>query len=442
MLPRLRILCILLVVTARVQAQPYTLLIKHAYLIDPQSNLHDTLDIAIRADKIERIAKSIPTPKAQKTIDAHGLIICPGLIDIHTHVFFAADSPSPDPSNPNSPNFDPSNPDPSNSDSPNFDSSNSDASTADPGYAGGTEGLHPDSFTFRSGVTTIVDAGSSGWRNFETFKERVIDHSQTRVLAFINIVGAGMRGGYYEQDTSDMVDQPTAAKAERYRHYIVGIKVAHYEGASWHPIDAAVSAGNKANIPVMVDFGGHIPPLSIQQLFQTHLRRNDIFTHCFAQLTDREPLVDPATRTLKPFTRQARQKGIVFDVGYGEISFTFSQALPAIKDGFLPNSLSTDLHVGATHDLLDIMSRFLAMGVDLPTVIRMASWNPAREIGRKELGRLQKGAPADIAILQMQTGHFQFSDHTGEKIAGTQKLECIFTIKSGKIVYRRKSPRF
>lgn len=123
-------------------------------------------------------------------------------------------------------------------------------------------------------------------------------------------------------------------------------------------------------------------------------------------------------RHAKTIRKASPKKGIVFDLGYGEISLAFSQALPAIKSGFLPNSLSTDLHVGATHDLLDIMSQFLAMGVDLPTVIRMTSWNPAREIGRKKLGRLEKGAPADIAMLRWQTGPVGFTDPAGEQITG------------------------
>jgi dihydroorotase len=404
MLPRIRILALLLFVTTVAKAQPYTLLIKNAYLIDPRSNRHDTLDLAIKGDHIAKIAKHIDPHKAKHQFDARGMIVCPGLIDIHTHVFFGA--------------------------------------AIDLEYAGGPEALHPDSFSFKSGVTTIVDAGSSGWRNFETFKTRVIDHSKTRVLAFLNIVGAGMRGSPYEQDTTDMNSSPTARVARQYAKDIVGIKVAHYRGADWHPIAAAVKAGAIAKIPVMIDFGEHIPPMSIQELFEQHLRPHDIFTHCFAQLEDREPIVNPKTNTLKPFVKTAQQKGIVFDLGYGEISFAFSQAIPAIKEGFLPNSISTDIHNGASHDILDILSQFLAMGVDLPTLIRMTTWNPAREINREQLGRLQEGAIADIAILKIEEGHFEYTDHTGQKVSGTEKLECIGTIKDGRFVYRRKSPGF
>ena len=418
MLPRLRILSLLLFVTTVAKAQPYTLLIKNAYLIDPGSHHHDTIDLAIKDNRIAKIAKHIDPHKAKHQFDARGMIICPGLIDIHTHVFFAPDSAG-------------------------GSASSADAgANADLEYAGGPEALHPDSFSFKSGVTTVVDAGSSGWRNFETFKTRVIDHSKTRVLAFLNIVGAGMRGGPAEQDTSDMNSDPTAKMARQYEKDIVGIKVAHYRGTDWHPIAAAVKAGSIAKIPVMIDFGEHIPPMPIRELFEQHLRPHEIFTHCFAQLEDREPIVNPKTNTLKPFVKTAQQNGIVFDLGYGEISFAFSQAIPAIKDGFLPNSVSTDIHNGASHDILDILSQFLAMGVDLPTLIRMTTWNPAHEIGRPQLGRLQEGAIADIAILKIEEGHFEFTDHTGQKVSGTEKLECIGTIKDGQFIYRRKSPGF
>lgn len=245
-----------------------------------------------------------------------------------------------------------------------------------------------------------------------------------------------MRGSPYEQDTSDMNSEPAAVTAKKYSKLIVGIKVAHYRGGLWHPVDAAVKAGTIAHIPVMIDFGGHLPPLSIQELFENHLRANDIFTHCFAQLRDRESVVDTITKQIKPFIKQAQQKPIIFDVGYGEISFTFKQAIPAVTQGFLPNSISTDIHVGATHDILDIMSQFLAMGVDLPQVISMTTANPAKEIKHQELGGLQKGAVADIAILAIKKGQFQFTDHTGQSIQGSQKLECIWTIRAGRIVYQ------
>jgi dihydroorotase len=296
----------------------------------------------------------------------------------------------------------------------------------------------PDSFALRSGVTTVVDAGSSGWRDFPIFKKQVIDHSKTRVLAFLNIVGAGMRGGSYEQDTKDMDGAKAAAMAQQYGDYIVGIKLAHYRGREWFPVDEAVKAGKIANIPVMIDFGENPSPLPIKELLLNHMRPGDIFTHCFAELKGREPIVDPNKKKLKPFVWEARKKGIVFGLGYGEISFAFSQAIPAIASGFYPNSLSTDMHAGTKikmKDLPDIMSRFLAMGMSIDDVITLATWNPAREIKHKELGHISVGAIADITILSVIDGKFLFCDYTGYKIEGTKKFECEATIKSGKIVY-------
>jgi dihydroorotase len=284
-----------------------------------------------------------------------------------------------------------------------------------------------------------VDAGSSGWRNFAVFKKQVIDLSQTRVLAFLNIVGEGMRGGVYEQDTKDMDGKLAGMTAKRYRDYIVGIKVAHFVGSDWTPVDEAVKAGNLANTPVMIDFGGSTPPLSIEELFTKHLRPGDIFTHCFGQLRDREPVVDINTKKVKPFVWEAQKKGIAFDIGYGSISFAFSQAIPAFKNGFFPNSISTDIHTNSMNasmkDMLNIMSKLMSIGMSLQSVIQAATWNPAREIKHEELGHLSEGAVADIAILAIRTGKFGFFDYTGYKVEGTQKLECEMTMKGGKIVY-------
>jgi dihydroorotase len=386
------------------KAQPYTILIKGGYLIDPKNNIGDTLDIAIAGDRVARVGKHLDPHQAQKVIDARGAIVTPGLIDIHTHVFFGND--------------------------PGM------------GYDGGTEGVVPDSFTFCNGITTVADAGSSGCRDFPVFKRRVIDRSKTRVLAFLNIVGAGMRGNPYEQDTTNMKSDSAAATARKYPQDIVGFKVAHYNGGSWHPVDEAVAAGRMAHLPVMIDFGSHVPPLSIRSLFFDHLRPGDILTHCFAELRSREAIVDTAGRSLKPFVSEAQKKGVVFDVGYGEISFAFSQAISAIKAGFLPNSISSDIHKRTARSEMNglpgIMSKFLAMGVDLPNVIRMTTCNPAREIGHEELGQLSAGAIADLAILRLDTGRFTFFDHTGAKLQGNKKLECEMTIKGGKIVYARR----
>ncbi len=381
--------------------QSYSIVIKGGHVIDPKNNINAVMDIAIHDRKIVRVAKNIDAKEATQVVDAKGLYVTPGLIDIHTH---------------------------------NFAGTNLNQS-----YMNGPGGVVPDAFTFRSGVTTIVDAGSSGWRSFHEFKKNIIDRSQTRVLAFLNIVGEGMRGGKYEQNPDDMNAKLTADTAMVYKNIIVGIKLAHYQGADWAPTDRAVEAGKIAAIPVMIDFGGSTPPLSIEELFFKHLRPGDIFTHCFAKLNTREYIIDSLTQKPKPFVVEAQKKGIVFDVGYGAVSFSFSQAIPAIKNNFYPNSISTDLHSGsmngAMKNLLNVMSHFLAMGMNLNNVIKATTLNPAKEINREELGNLSVGSVADVAILNLREGQFGFFDHTGYKIEGNKRLECEMTIKGGKIVY-------
>jgi dihydroorotase len=382
-------------------SQTYSIVIKEGHVIDPKNNIDGVMDLAINNGKIIQVAKNIDSRQAIQVINAKGFYVTPGLIDIHTHNFVGT----------------------------NFDQA----------YMNGSGGVIPDGFTFRSGVTTVVDAGSSGWRTFPEFKKNIIDRSQTRVLAFLNIVGEGMRGGSYEQNVGDMDSKLTANVARANRNDIVGIKLAHYEGHEWIAADRAAEAGKLADVPVMIDFGGSDPPLSIEELYFKHLRPGDIFTHCFAQLKTREAIVDTLSRQVKPFVIEAQKKGIVFDVGYGGISFSFSQAIPAISSGFYPNSISTDLHTGsmnnAMKDELNVMSKFLIMGMNLPNVIRAATWNPAREIKREELGNLSVGAIADVTILNLREGKFGYFDYTGYKIEGNKKLECEVTIKGGKIVY-------
>jgi dihydroorotase len=377
------------------------IIIKGGHVIDAKNNIDEVMDIAVSDGKILQVAKNIDESKGAQVINAKGLYVTPGLIDAHVHVFYGTDP--------------------------------------DRSYSNGPLAVVPDGFTFRTGVTTVVDAGSSGWRNFAVFKRQVIDLSQTRVLAFLNIVGEGMRGGVYEQDTKDMDGKLAGMTAKRYRDYIVGIKVAHFVGSDWTPVDEAVKAGTLANTPVMIDFGGSTPPLSIEELFTKHLRPGDIFTHCFGQLRDREPVVDINTKKVKPFVWEAQKKGIAFDIGYGSISFAFSQAIPAFKNGFFPNSISTDIHTNSMNasmkDMLNIMSKLMSIGMSLQNVIQAATWNPAREIKHEELGHLSEGAVADIAILAIRTGKFGFFDYTGYKVEGTQKLECEMTMKGGKIVY-------
>lgn len=385
------------------KGQTYSLLIKGGHLIDPKNNIDAVMDIAIAEGKIAEVAKSIDVKQARQVVDAKGMYVTPGLIDIHGHVFYGTQ--------------------------------------ANHYLSNGNSAVSPDGFTFRVGVTTIVDAGGAGWKSFDTFKENVILTSKTRVLSFMNIVGEGMRGGKYEQDTTDMDPKMAAKIALDNKNDVVGFKVAHYQGASWVPVDRAVAAGKLANMPIMVDFGGSQPPLPLEDLFLKHLREGDIFTHTYTLLPKnvRETIVDESTQTVKPFAWEARKKGIVFDVGYGGASFNFSQAVPALKNRFYPTTISTDLHTGSMNgsmkDMLSIMSKFVLMGEDIPSVIRASTWVPAQVIKRENLGHLSVGAIADIAILSMREGNFGFFDKTGYKLSGKQKFECEMTVKGGKIVY-------
>ncbi len=284
---------LLLMTGAAGQAQTYSIIIKGGHLIDPKNNIDEVMDIAIHEGKVAAVEKNIDPKQGIQVVHAEGMYVTPGIIDIHGHNFFGTEP--------------------------------------DHYLSNGFVALPPDGFTFRVGVTTIVDCGGAGWKNFPVFKKNIIDNSQTRVLSFLNIVGEGMRGGAYEQDTNDMDAKLSAMVARRYKDYIVGFKVAHYEANEWTPVDRAVEAGKLAgNIPVIVDFGGsaNYPVLSIEELFFDHLRPGDIYTHTFTELERRDPIVDFKTRKLKPFVVEAQKRGIIFDVGYGARWFTLCLRFP------------------------------------------------------------------------------------------------------------------
>ena len=384
-------------------AQSYDIVIKGGHVIDPKNNIDAVMDVAINAGKIMKLANGIDAKLATQVVDAKGMYVTPGLIDLHAHVFFGTEP--------------------------------------DHYLSNGMVAVVPDGFTFRVGVTTVVDAGGAGWKSFPTFKKNIIDNSQTRVLSFLNIVGEGMRGGAYEQNVNDMDAKLSSLVAKQYKDYVVGFKVAHFSGAEWTPVDRAVEAGKLAGMPVMIDFGGSTPPLSIEELYLKHLRPGDIYTHTYALLEGnvRETVVDTVTNKVKPFIWDAIKKGIVFDVGYGGASFNFTQAIPAIKQGFFPKTISTDLHTGSMNTSMkseiDVMSKFLFMGMPLNEVIKASTWAPAQVIKHEELGNLSVGAIADVAVLNLREGNFGFYDKTGYKVDGKRKFECEMTIKDGKIVY-------
>lgn len=391
--------------------KPYNIVIKGGHVIDPKNNINTTMDIAIKDGKIALVAKNIDASQAVQSVDAKGMYVTPGLIDIHVHFFWGHDGS---------------------------------------GYMNSPSGLPADGFTFPAGVTTVVDAGSPGFKSFELYKKQTIDRSQTRVLAMLNIVGEGM-DSRHENMPESMDSRGAADMAKKYPEYIVGIKTAHFSGRgeyahSWVAIDRALEAGRLANIPIMVDFGSARPYLPLDSLFNVKFRPGDIYTHAFggdpqvgiSTQDGRESIVDIRTNKVKPFVLKARERGVIFDVGFGGSSFLFSQGLPAIKSGFYPNSISTDLHTGSMNNAMknmpNIMSLFMAMGMDLQSVIKASTWNPAQEIKRPELGNLSVGAPADVALFTLRTGKFGFYARDG-KIPGDKRLETEMTIRNGRIVY-------
>jgi dihydroorotase len=393
------LLVLLVAFSAAARAQEpaqYDLLLRGGHVIDPKNRINEIRDVAIRARKIAEVAPKIDPTKAFKTVDVGGLYVTPGLVDIHVHVF---------------------------------------ASPGERNSYAGERSVYPDDQTLHCGVTTVADAGSSGWRNFPVFRDTIIARSRTRVFAFLNIVGEGMRGTRYEQVLDDMDPKPAAEIALKHKGLIVGIKTAHYMGLDFAAVDRAVEAGNLAGIPVMVDFGRVSPRKSLAELVTKKLRPGDIYTHCYSGLRGE---LDPSGHA-NPALFEGRKRGVIFDVGHGSGSFTWRVAVPIIAEGFLPDSLSTDLHAGGStsslKDMLNVMSKFLALGLPLYDVILRSTWNPAREIRQEQLGHLSVGAPADIAVLSLEAGHFGYLDMYGARLSGTQKLSCEMTLRDGRIVY-------
>ena len=380
----------------------YSIIIKGGHVIDPKNNINDVLDVAIDKDgKIALVSKNIDSKTANRVVDAKGLIVTPGIIDMHTH---------------------------------NFAGVEPDRYLRNSYYAN-----MPDGFTFRVGVTTVVDAGSAGWKTFEKFKDQTIDRSRTRVLSFLNIVGEGMPGGAFEQDNDDMDARKAAEMAMKYPKLIVGFKVAHYNKPDWVPIDRAIEAGKMSgNLPIIVDFGSG--GLSLEELTMRKFRPGDIYTHTYGGGgSGREGITDPTTKQLRPFVFEAQKRGVVWDVGHGAASFSFSQAIPASKAGFWPDVISTDHHGGsmnsAMKDILNVMNKMMALGMSVPKIINSVTWKPAQVIHHEELGNLSVGSEGDVTVLRLRKGKFGVFDQMGQKVSAKRRFECEVTIKGGRVFY-------
>jgi len=388
---------LLLLAAAAAAAQPvYDLLLKGGHVIDPKNGVNGRMDVAVARGRIARLAPSIDPAQAARVADVSGLYVTPGLIDMHVHVY---------------------------------------AGTGLKGVYTGDLSVYPDGFSFRTGVTTMVDAGTSGWRNFPDFRQRVIERAKTRVLAFLNIVGGGM-GITSEDDPADMNPEPAIRMGRENRDLIVGIKAAHYSKEGWPDIDNALKAANELKVPVMVDFGWTNERRNLKILMEEKLRPGDIYTHCYSG--HRDELLGGKTN---PAMWAGRKRGILFDVGHGGGSFYWNIAVPMTREGFWPDSISTDLHTGSMNagmkDMTNVMSKILNLGAPLEDVIRMSTWAPARQIGRTDLGHLGEGAEADITVLSLQKGKFGFIDSAGARMAGDRMLVAELTIKGGTVVWDR-----
>jgi dihydroorotase len=395
---------VLLLTTVSLQAQDIDILIKNGHVFDAKNNIDAVSDVSIANGKIVQVAPSLSDKNAKQVIDATGLYIVPGLIDPHTHVFVG-----PKPGK----------------------------------FADGFNSLSPDDFSFKSGVTTVVDAGTSGSQNFSQFKSQVIDQSKTRVLAFLNIAAQGISGTEIEltkieaekHDVNEMDVAKTAAMILKYPDIIVGVKIGHFQGESWAPFDRAVEAASKTDRPLFVEC--HLPEYSLEDQLK-HMRPGDIITHSFENISERTPVINSEGKVL-PYVLAAKERGILFDVGHGGAGFWFDQAIPAFEQGLWPNSFGTDLHRFSMNagmkDMLNVMSKYLNIGMPLKEVLLRGSWYPAKAIKREDLGNLSPGSVADVAILSLRKGQFGFIDARNNGIKGDKKLEAEMTIREGKIVW-------
>ena len=379
------------------------ILLKGGHVIDPANDIDTICDVGILDGRIARVEENIPIEEADRVIDVGNLVVTPGMLDIHVHAYHTR--------------------------------------AHGPGMFVGN--LNADAHFLKEGVTTCVDTGTSGAEEFEHFRKTVIETSKTRILGFVNIAAPGM--GDPEQVVANLNPQKAAETAATHDDVCVGIKTAHYwttepfddEHPPWASIDATVEAGELCKMPVMVDFWPRPPERSYPDLLLKHLRPGDIHTHVFAR---QFPIIDEQGEVYD-YMREARKKGIHFDLGHGAASFWYRAAMPAIADRFPPDSISTDLHMGNinghVHSMLDTMSKCLAMGMSLQEVIYRSTVTPARAIHRPQLGSLTPGSEADVAILGVLEGNFCYRDCGWACIEAQHRLECAITLRAGEVVWDR-----
>lgn len=382
---------ILLICAAAASAQTYDLLLKGGHIIDPANSINGVRDVAVRGATIARVAPQIPATEARKVLDVSGRYVTPGLIDLHAHVY---------------------------------------------GYEGS---IFPDDTALLTGTTTVVDAGGAGYRTFADFQQKIIRKSKTRVLALLNIAGFGMTGPQSEDNVEDMLPDKTAEVIKANRDVIVGIKVAHFGKPGWDAIKRAIAAGRMAEVPVMIDdkIFTNSGRTSREKLLDI-MRPGDIHTHMY---NDRQvEVVSRFNGKVLDFALQARVRGVLFDLGHGAGSFLWTVAEPAARQGFWPDTISTDLHSASImlqeSDMPNCISKMMLLGMTLEDAIARSTMRPAQVIRRfPEIGTLSEGKVADIAVLHLREGVFAYKDSWNVKRLGTRRLEAVATIRNGTLVF-------
>ena len=373
----------------------FDLLIRGGEVVDPSQNLRGVRDVAVKDGRIAALAESLPDADTKRTVDARGLIVTPGLIDLHVHVY--------------------------------------------PGY--GPFGIEPDPLCPAGGVTTLLDAGSAGSYAFDAFVRNVISRAETEILALVNLSCIGLvAANLGELRDRRYADVPGVLDAIR-RHpgVAVGVKIRagrHIIGegdVGWANFRDAVRAARESGTWLMVHIGES--PMPIPDMLE-HLEPGDCITHCFKGGSER--ILDPAGR-LFDAVREAAARGVVFDVGHGFGSFQWEVVEAAIEQGFEPTTISTDLHAknlhGPVYDMPTTMSKFLMLGVPLERVVAMSTTRPAAVLGREsDLGTLRVGTRADIAVLERREGRFIFTDSYGDTRVGKDLLVAACTVRRGDLV--------